>query len=410
MRQSQLYIKSHREAPKDEEAASAKLLLRSGFVNKEMAGVYSYLPLGLRVVTNIAQVVREEMEKMGGREILMPILHPKENWVKTGRWNNFDVLYTFDQPETRRGGIVNQFALGATHEEIVTPLAQKFITSYRDLPIYLYQIQTKFRNELRAKSGVLRLREFIMKDFYSFHATPKDLEKFYERMGKAYSRVFKKLGLKTYLTKASGGSFSKYSHEFQTLAKIGEDTIFYCSKCNFAENKEVAEVKKGDLCPGCESRIEVGQAIEVGNIFKLGTRFSTAFGLTYKDKGGKDNPTYMGCYGIGISRVMGAIAEVFSDSKGLIWPESVAPFKVHLLELKGGLGRKLYEQLMEAGIETLYDDRDMTPGEKFNDADLIGIPWRLVVSEKTKDKVEIKKRTSQNTKLLSYNGAIQQLS
>ncbi len=411
MRQSELYIKTLREAPKDEEAISAKLLIRAGFINKEMAGVYTYLPLGLKVIKRIENIVRGGMEKVGGREILMPVLHPKENWVKTGRWGEFDALYTFDQTG-KDDSVVRSFALGPTHEEIITPLMQKNVFSYRDLPVYLYQIQTKFRNEPRAKSGILRGKEFIMKDLYSFHATLKDLEKFYEKMKKAYLQIFKKIGLKIAVTKASGGTFSKYSHEFQVLTAVGEDTIFYCPnlKCGFAENKEIATIKHGDPCPHCGSRIKINQAIEAGNIFKLGTRFSEVFNLTYREVGGKEKPVYMGCYGIGISRAMGAIVEVSHDEKGIIWPESVAPFRAHLIELKKGLGHELYGRLIKAGVEVLYDDRDLTPGEKFNDADLIGIPWRLVVSDKTKNKVEIKKRGSKSIKLVSHNGIIQQLS
>ncbi len=409
MRQSELYIKTFREAPKDEEAISAKLLIQAGFINKEMAGVYTYLPLGLKVMRKIENIVREGIEKVGGREILMPVLHPKENWVKTGRWTEFDVLYKFDQ-SGKDDGVVANFALGATHEEIITPLLQKNISSYRDLPTYLYQIQTKFRNEPRAKSGILRGKEFIMKDLYSFHATPEDLEKFYETMKEAYRQIFERIGLKTLVTKASGGTFSKYSHEFQVLADAGEDTVFYCLKCDFAENKEVTTIKNGDSCPQCGDKTEVSQAIEVGNIFKLGTRFSEAFNLTYRGASGKEKLVYMGCYGIGISRTMGVIVEVSNDDKGIIWPESVAPFKAHLIELKKGLGRELYGRLTKAGVEVLYDDRDLTPGEKFNDADLIGIPWRLVISDKTKNKVEIKKRGGKSIKLVSHDGIIQQLS
>jgi len=403
MRQQELYLKTLRSVPKDETSTSAQLLIRGGFINKEMAGVYSYLPLGLRVINKISDLIRQEMEKLGGREILMSALQPKENWLKTGRWKTFDVLY-------RASGKYGQaVALGSTHEEIITPLAKKIIFSYRDLPVYLYQIQTKFRNEPRAKSGILRGREFIMKDLYSFHANEKDLENFHQKISKSYLRLFRRIGLQAVLTLASGGTFSPYSFEFQVLAEAGEDVIFYCPKGHLAENREIAKIKEGSPCPRCRTKIKSGRAIEVGNIFNLGTRFSQAFNLTYKAKSGEEKLVWMGSYGIGISRLMGTIVEVNHDEKGIIWPESVAPFRAHLLELEKGLGENLYRKLTAAGIEVLYDNRDLTPGEKFNDADLLGIPWRLVVSPKTKSRVEIKRRDSSSVRLLNYAQIIQKL-
>ena len=395
MLQSQLFTKVARNFPKDEEAVNAKLLTRAGFVEKVSSGVYSFLPLGLRVLRKIEKIIRDEMEAVGGKEILMPVLHPKESWETTGRWKVFDVLYKLKSREGK------EFALGPTHEEIVVPLVAKFVNSYKDLPIYLYQIQDKFRDELRVKSGLLRGREFLMKDFYSFHNSEGDLDSFYEKMKKAYARVFSRVHLQTKVVKSSGGTFSKYSHEFQVLTPVGEDAVFYCEKCDFAENKEIAEVKEGSDCPDCGGKIKVSQGIEVGNIFKLGTKFSKDFELIYKDEKGKENLVWIGCYGIGVSRLMGAIVEIFHDEQGMIWPETVAPYASHLIELGEGKAKKLYEDLQKSGIDVLYDDRNMSHGEKLTEADIIGIPLRLVQSEKTGDKVEVKRRDAKETKLLT---------
>ncbi len=397
MRQSELFIKTLREPPRDEEAVNAKLLVRAGFIAKEMAGVYSYLPLGLRVLNKIANIVREEMNAIGGKEVFLSGLQPKENWEMTNRWNTFDALYKIRDRESR------DIVLGPTHEEIITPIIKRSLSSYKDLPIYVYQIQTKFRDEPRPKSGLLRGREFPMKDLYSFHKDEKDLDRYYEIMKSAYQKVYKRLGIGhlTYLTFASGGTFSKYSHEFQTLASTGEDTIHLCLKCKLAVNDEIFGEQKS--CPKCGNLdLKKERAIEVGNIFKLGTRFSKSFELTYKDQNGEERLVFMGSYGIGISRNMGAIAEVSHDEDGLIWPESTAPFKVHLLELKNGKTAPLYKKMISDGIEVLYDDREATPGEKFSDADLIGIPYRVVVSEKTGHRLEVKKRNEKKSRLMSY--------
>lgn len=393
MRQSELFTKSFRTFLADEEAEGIRFLTRAGFVNKEMAGVYSFLPLGLRVMRKIEGIVRGEMAEAGGEEILMPVLHPKENWEKTGRWKNLDVLFKVEARDGR------ELALGPTHEEIVVPLAKKFISSYRDLPIYVFQIQDKMRDEPRAKSGLLRGREFWMKDFYSFHASEADLDKFYAKMAKVYAKTFKRMGLDVLQARAAGGTFSKDSHEFQVLSAVGEDTIFYCSKCQFAENKEISSLKEGGVCPECQGEIQEVRGIEVGNIFKLGTKYSEPFGLKFKDGDGSEKTVKMGCYGIGISRAMGVVAEVFHDDKGLVWPDTVAPLRAHLLELEGASGEKIYQDLQKAGIEVLYDDRKISAGEKFAEADLIGIPWRLVVSKKTASKVEIKRRDQENVSL-----------
>ncbi len=401
MRQSELFSKTLRNAPKDEAAVNAQLLIRAGFVDKLMAGVYSYLPLGLRVLKNIENIVREEMQKIGGEEILMPALQPKENWETTDRWKTYDTLFRFMSHYSQ-----NEYALGPTHEEIVSPLAKRSILSYQDLPKCVFQIQTKFRDEKRAKSGLLRGREFLMKDLYSFHADEADLDRYYETVREAYVRIYDRLGIgeKTYFTFASGGTFAKYSHEFQTLTESGEDTIYICNNCRVAINKEIIEEQS--TCPNCgSSDLKESVGAEVGNIFKLKTKYSSPFELLYKDKDGTEREVIMGCYGIGISRLMGVLAEVFHDEKGLTWPKAVAPFQVHLLSLGEASGDEIYENLQAAGIRVLYDDRAVGAGEKFADADLIGIPWRMVVSPKLGSQVELKRRGEEEVHVLSLEDA-----
>ncbi len=398
MRQSQLFTKTVKEAPKDESSYNAQALIRAGFVDKLAAGVYSYLPLGKLVLDKICRIIREEIDAIGGQEILMAALIPKENWQTTGRWETFDVLFRLQADEGR------EYALGATHEELVSPIAQKFIFSYKDLPFSAYQIQTKFRNEKRAKAGLLRGREFLMKDLYSFHASQEDLDSFYEKATAAYVKIYQRFGLgeTTYLTYASGGSFSKYSHEFQTLAAAGEDLIYICDHCRVAVNKEIIEEQP--LCPLCgQKNLREEKAIEVGNIFKLGTKFSVPFSIKYKDKAGDLQDVIMGCYGIGPSRIMGTVVESFHDDKGIIWPENIAPFKYHLLSLnENEEADKIYEYLKSKGIEVLYDDRELSAGEKFADSDLIGCPYRLVVSKKTlaAGGLEFKPRNSDESRLI----------
>jgi len=411
MKRSQFYLKTLADAPHDEVSTNAQLLVRGGFADKLSAGVYSILPLGLRVLNNITQIIREEMQAAGGQELYLPALHPKENWQKTGRWKTLnDEIYKIKEND-------RELVLGPTHEEVLTPLVKKYVSSYRDLPLYLFQFQDKFRKELRAKSGLLRGREFLMKDFYSFHADEKDLEKYYEVMKKAYSKVFKRVGLgeHTYLTFASGGTFSKYSHEFQTLTEAGEDLIFICDKCKEAVNKEIIEDVKY-RCPQCgNKKLRKEKAVEVGNIFKMKTRYSKPFDLSFINKDGKKEIVLMGCYGIGMQRVMGTIVEVHHDKKGIIWPESVAPFKVILIGVPGkGVTQyceKIYKQLIKNNIEVLYDDRDVSAGEKFADADLVGIPTRLVVSEKTlaKKSVELKKRSQDTVKIVKVTDILKVL-
>ncbi|MDH5597015.1 MAG: His/Gly/Thr/Pro-type tRNA ligase C-terminal domain-containing protein [Candidatus Peregrinibacteria bacterium] len=384
MRYSQLFSKTSKSVPHDADSANARLLAQGGFVHQEVAGVYTFLPKGLRVLRKIEAIIREEMEKVGGAEILMPALTPKGVWEKTNRWEGFDALFRLEGV----GG--KEYALGATHEEIVTPLAQEYTFSYKDLPFSVFQIQNKFRNEARAKSGLLRGREFSMKDLYSFHKHQEDLDEYYETVKELYLKIFNRLGFGaeiTYTTYASGGAFSKFSHEFQVIHEVGEDTIYACDNCHIAVNKEIIEDQS--TCPSCgNDDLEEKKGIEVGNIFKLGTRFSDAFGFKYTDDKGQQKPVYMGCYGIGPSRIMGSIVEVYNDENGIIWPRNIAPYQVHIVSLGKDEAviqeaDKLYQELVAAGIEVLYDDRDAGAGAKLADADLIGIPVRLVVSSRT---------------------------
>ena len=409
MKQSKLFTRTLKEEPRDETSFNAKVLMRAGFIDKLSAGIYTFLPLGLRVHKKIMDLVREEMEAIGGQEILMPALTPKEVWDVTGRWDNFDALFKV------AGNDLKQYALGATHEEIVTPTVAKHVFSYKDLSLAVFQIQTKFRNEKRAKAGLIRGREFSMKDMYSFHPDEETLNQYYKIVQKAYFKIFQRLGLLdiTFLTYASGGAFSKYSHEFQTVCESGEDTIFVCDNCKVAINREIIE--ECHACPSCgnEDLIEK-RAIEVGNIFKLGTRFSKPFGFNYLDASGTEKEVIMGCYGLGPSRIMGTIVEVSHDAKGIIWPEEIAPFHVHLISLKEDEeAERIYKDLTKAGVEVLYDDRvDEQAGTKFGDADLIGCPYRIVVSAKSlKDGgVEIKTRAGHNLEIVKISKILDYLS
>jgi len=387
MRQSHLFTKTRKEAPKDEVSKNAQLLIRAGFINKEMAGVYSYLPLGLRVLNKINDIIRRELFSVGAEEIKMTALQNPEIWKKTDRWDQ-DVWF---KTSLNSGGEVG---LGWTQEEEITHVVSHYINSYRDLPKYIFQIQTKFRNEERAKSGVMRGREFMMKDLYSFHKNQEDLDAFYESMKDVYTSIFKKIGVgdKTFLTFASGGAFAKYSHEFQTISDAGEDIIYLSHEQNVAVNKEVYTDEVMDELSLKKESLEEVKAIEVGNIFKLGTRFSEALDLSYLDEKGDSHPVVMGSYGIGPTRLMGTIVEILSDEKGIVWPESVAPFSIHLLSLdQDKEASLLYKKLRDAGVEVLYDDRDVRAGEKFADSDLIGIPTRIVVSKKTLEAGKVEK-------------------
>lgn len=413
MKQSKLFTKTRKEIPADEVSKNAELLIRAGFIHKEMAGVYSYLPLGLRVLKKIENIIREEMNKVGGQEVLMSSFQPKENWEKTGRWEGMDDLYKVADSSGR------EVALGPTHEEIVVPILKNYISSYKDFPISIYQIQNKFRMELRAKSGILRGREFIMKDMYSFHTTTEDFENFYNKMKNVYKTIFDRVGIGhlTYLTFASGGTFSKYSHEFQTITSAGEDTIYVDEASGASLNKEVFNDEVLDQLNLKRESLAEHRAIEVGNIFDLKTKYSAPFDLSFTDEKGEKHIVLMGCYGIGLSRLMGTIAEVLSDDKGIIWPQSIAPFAVHLLVLGEDEkvkkeGEKIYESLLKNNIEVLFDDRTgISAGEKFSEADLLGIPWRAVVSARSiKDGgIELKRRTEEKGEIVSLDELLKTL-
>ncbi len=405
MRQSQLFTKTRKEAPADEIAKNAQLLIRAGYIHKEMAGVYSYLPLGLRVLARIENIIREEMNAIGGQEIKMATLHPSEKWKQTGGWDAVDVLFKLKSRTEK------EYALGQSEEEIVTPIAQEYALSYKDLPLAVYQIGQKYRDELRAKSGIMRGREFGMKDMYSFHESQTDFDRFYAIAKEAYLKIFSRAGMDAKVTEASGGSFSeKLSYEFMVLTDAGEDDIVYCPECTHCANIEVTKVEAGGTCPKCgKGTLAKAKAAEVGNVFDLGQKYPKAFNYTYKDKEGKEQMPIVGCYGIGTTRLLGTIVEVCSDEKGIIWPESVAPFRVHLVFIPSAEGKAkaaadaLYEKLRLAGVEALYDDRDLRAGEKFADSDLIGIPTRVVISEKTlaSGKLEIKNRKTGAVQMLS---------
>ncbi len=417
MRQTKLFTKTRFEAPKDEVAKNAEILIRAGFIYKEMAGVYSLLPLGLKVVENIKRVVREEMDKIGGQELSLTALQEKNVWEKTGRWDDAVVDNWFKT--TLKNG--TELGLAYTHEAALAELMKSYISSYRDLPSYPYQFQTKFRNELRAKSGILRGREFLMKDLYSFTKSEEELDSFYNKSIEAYKAVFKRLGIGeiTYLTLASGGSFgTKYSHEFQTLTPAGEDTIYIHKGKNIAINKEVLNEETFEMLGVKESELTVEKAIEVGNIYKLGTFYSEPLGLTYKTETGEVKPVIMGSYGIGVTRLLGTIVEVKGGEDAMVWPEEVAPFKVHLIDLSQGdeaikaAAEDMYKSLTQKGVEVLLDDRDARAGEKFADADLIGIPHRIVISKKTEadNVVEYTDRVNGNTEKVSKDDILQKLS
>lgn len=400
MRQSLLFTKTRKDAPKDEVSKNAQLLIRAGFIHKEMAGVYTFLPLGLRVMNKIVGIIRDEMNSIGGTELSLTALQDKSVWEKSGRWDD-EVLDVWFKTKLKND---TELGLGTTHEEQLTNLMKDYIRSYRDLPAYPYQFQTKFRNETRAKSGIMRCREFIMKDLYSFSKDQASHDIFYEKAKQAYVNIFKKVGLgdRTYVTFASGGSFSKYSHEFQTVTDAGEDMIYVDEKKGIALNKEVLNDEVVNNLGLNRADLVEKKAVEVGNIFSLGTRFSDAFELNYVDENDEKKPVIMGSYGIGPGRLMGTIAEVLSDDKGLVWPKEVAPFTVHLISIEDKEGKvkaeaeRIYKMLTERGEEVLFDDRDTRPGEKFADSDLIGIPKRIVVSAKTleSESVEVKDRAT----------------
>lgn len=414
MRQSQLFTKTKKELPKDEVSKNAQLLMQAGFVHKELAGVYSYLPLGLRVIENIKQVIREELDAAGCQEMTMTALQGKDIWEKTNRWSD-DVVDNWFKTSLKND---TELGLAFTHEEPIARIMTQFVNSYKDLPFFAYQFQTKFRNELRAKSGIMRGREFIMKDLYSFHTDKAAHEEFYDLMKEVYMKIFTRLGLgdNTFMTMSSGIPFSKYSFEFQTISEAGEDTLVFDREKGVAINKDDFSddifvdfgLNKDDYS------FEEATSIEIGDIYSLGTKYSEALGLEYADAEGNKHPVFMGSYGIGVPRVMGTIVEVHHDEKGMIWPEEVAPFRVHLISLckedTQAQADALYEQLQTAGVDVLYDDRDTRAGQKFADSDLIGIPLRVVISNKTLEqgKVEAKGRREADARMMSIDELMKQ--
>jgi len=403
MKYSQSLIKTYKETPREAENISSALLLRGGFIDQETSGVYSLLPLGWKVIAKISQIIREEMEAIGGQEVFLPSMQPKELWQETGRWDKMDPpLFKFKDRHEK------DFALGSTHEEVIVDLARDRISSYKELPQMLYQIQTKFRNEIRSTGGLLRTREFLMKDAYSFHKNDEDLEKYYQKVIQAYHKIFKRCGVEARIVEAHSGSIGgKRSNEFMLLSKTGEDKIYLCGACDWAVNLEVTRDVK--TCPGCGGQIKVANAIEVAHIFYLGDLYSKKMKATFTDEDGKPKPFVMGCYGIGIPRLAAAIVEANHDEKGIIWPENIAPFEVYLAELAEGKAKEIYAHLTQAGIEVLYDDRPDSAGVKFSDADLLGVPYRAIVSEKTGDKIEVKRRDEEKSSLTTFDKFIEQL-
>lgn len=413
MRMTHLFTKTSKTAPADETAKNAQLLIQAGYIHKEMAGVYAYLPLGKRVLDNIAQVVREEMNAIDGQEVQMTVLQPREIFELTDRWDDKKVDNWF-KTKLANG---TELGMGLTHEEPIVDSMKDFVSSHKDLPVMVYQIQSKFRNEKRAKSGLLRGREFVMKDMYSFARSQEEHDEIYEKVAAAYARVYDRLGIGdvTYRTFADGGIFTKkFSDEFQTISPIGEDTIWVHEGKKIAFNEEIMSDETLAKMGVKREELVEKRGVEVGNIFPLESKYSDALELFYSDENGDQQSIIMGCYGIGVSRLVGMLAEHFSDEKGLVWPENIAPFKVIISQLGDDetvvkYAYDMYQKLTEAGVTVLYDDRtDARPGEKFADADLLGIPYRVVVSTKTvaEKKYEVKQRTADTANMLSLEDVI----
>lgn len=409
MLQSKLFTKTRREAPKDEQSKNAELLIRGGFIYKEMAGAYDYLPLGLRVLKKIENVIREEMNNIGGQELLMTTLQDPEIWKKTERWNDEKVDNWF-KTELKNG---SELGIANTHEEPITSLLSQYVNSYKDLPLYVYQFQTKFRNELRAKSGIMRAREFIMKDLYSFSKTEEEFKEFYEKCAEAYLKIFERVGLGkiTYRTIAAGGSFTKnLTDEFQTLSEAGEDIIYVSEDKKLAVNKEVYKDEILEKYGLNKNELKEVKSIEVGNIFPYGTFYPDTFGLTFKDDNGEKKSIYMGAYGIGLGRVLGTVVETHNDEKGIVWPDEIAPFNIHLIEIPSSnidvnsRAKQVYEHLQKK-YDVIYDDRDLRAGEKFADADLIGVPVQIIIGEKGLESgtVELKDRKTGETNIVKID-------
>jgi prolyl-tRNA synthetase len=400
MKQTKLFTKTRKEAPGDEVSKNAQLLIRAGYVHKEMAGVYAYLPLGLKVVENIKQIVREEMNKIGGQELIMTALQRKDLWERTGRWDDAVVDVWF-KSTLKAGGEVG---FGWSHEEPIGEMMKNYIHSYKDLPLFVYQFQTKLRNELRAKSGIMRGREFVMKDMYSFATGESDHTAFYNATIDAYTRVYDRLGIgeDTFVTFASGGAFTQFSHEFQTVTEAGEDEIYLNREKHIAINAEVLTEETLRSLNVSRDELTLVKTAEVGNIFNFGRQKASDLGLNFMNEAGELTPVWMGSYGIGVTRLMGVLVEKFSDEKGIVWPESVAPYRIHLVELSNGdsdvkdYADGIYNTFNDNGVHVLYDDRDVRAGEKFHDSDLLGIPYRVVVSKKTREEGKFEVVTRRN--------------
>lgn len=404
MRYSKSFIKTFKETPREADNISSALFLRGGYIDQELSGVYSFLPLGFKVINKISNIIREEMNAIGGQEVFLPVLQPKELWEESGRWNTMDPpLFKLKDRHDK------ELALGSTHEEVIVDLVRDRISSFKELPQMFYQIQTKFRNEQRFTGGLLRNKEFLMKDAYSFHSDRAEFEKYYEKVIGAYRKIFKRMDLDVHLANSHSGSIGgKKSNEFMLISETGENTIYLCGACDYAVNAELTTDVK--TCPACGGEIKEAKAIEVAHIFMLDDLYSKKMGAFFTDKDGKKKNFIMGCYGIGIPRLMAAAIEISHDNNGIIWPEAIAPFEVYLIDLTNGKAEKIYEKLIEAGIEVFYDDREVSAGVKFADADLLGIPYRLVVSEKIPDgEIEVKKRREKETKNFAVDKIIDEL-
>lgn len=414
MKYSQLFTKTKKESPADETSKNAQLLIRAGYIYKVMAGVYAYTPLGLRVIEKIKQIVREEMNAIDGQELIMTNLQPREVWETTSRWDDkvVDIWFKTKLKDNTEVG------LAWSHEEAIIEMMKQYVESYKDLPISVYQFQTKLRNELRAKSGIMRGREFVMKDMYSMSLDAAQHDRYYNLVSEAYKKIFDRLGIgqDTYVTFASGGAFTKFSHEFQTICEAGEDVIYLHEGKNIAVNEEVLDEKNLQSLGIKKEELKAVKTAEVGNIFNFGTQKSEEMDFSFLNEEGKKQYVHLGSYGIGITRVMGVIVEKSNDERGIIWPEAVAPFKVHLvgLDLQDSAVKKqaedVYQSLQDHGVEVLYDDREeVTAGTKFADYDLIGIPYRLVVSKKSGGQIEMKKRAEKDSTMISFDDLIHSL-
>lgn len=384
MKQSLLFVPTLKDAPKDAEVKSHKLMSRSGLIKQVAAGIYTYLPLGYRVIRKIEDIIREELEKIGASELLMPALQPSDLWEESGRWEKYgpELMRLKDRKD-------RDFCLGPTHEEVITQVVRDYVNSYKKLPLALYQIQTKFRDEMRPRFGLMRGREFIMKDAYTFSDSVEDLNNWYKLFTDAYIEIFRRCGLETKIVSSDTGQIGgDEADEFMVMSEVGEDTITYCMSCNYAANQEHSGLAVGDACPKCGGTIQEAKGIEVGNIFKLGTKYSDSMGAKFQDKDGKQKAAIMGCYGLGISRTLMASVEQHSTDNSILWPEEIAPFKVHVIpvnikdEVQLKVANEIYSNLKKQGVEVLIDDRDERAGSKFKDADLIGIPKRIIIGKK----------------------------